>query len=285
MQLSWAHLAPCLYNHTNPSGPPPKLAPTAVSFHPPLHLRHLLLPLSSFKNQQSKQSRIKVLPLSRHNNARPDPDKVQEGVHGAAPAEPARDRTGVQVHGPPRAPRRRTPLLRRGHGAGVVVVCAPGGGGAWLFGQACGGAAQRGAPAPHHGRRRLRDGGGGGGGELQEGGAVQADSEEVAPGGAERLPEEVVGERRRWWRHGGQEDGEGADAGAQDARAGRGEAARLLPAQRDAGLRCVPQDAGGAHAMPVQRIPIQARLSAADLISGYMFFIRILFLVPCITSF
>ena len=66
---------------------------------------------------------------------------------------------------------------------------------------------------------------------------------------------------------GGQEDGEGEAAGAEEPCAGRGDDAWPLPALRDAGLRCVPQDAGGALAMPLQRIPFPAGLRSHDLIS------------------
>jgi hypothetical protein len=198
------------------------------------------------------------------------PEEVQEGLHGAASAEPACGRPGVQVHGPPGAPGRRAALLRRGDGAGVRA----GPRGATLDGlgprahrQARGGAAQRGAHAPHHGRRRLRDGRRGG--EGQEGGSVPEDREEVAPGMQRRREEEEElagggGRRRHQMQRngGGQEDGEGEAAGAEEPCAWRGGDGWPLPTHRDAGLRCVPQGTGGANATLVQRIlfPVPAWL-------------------------
>lgn len=200
------------------------------------------------------------------------PKEVQEGLHGAAPGEPAGGRPGVQVHGPPGAPGRRAALLRRGDGAGVVRTGPRGaaalhGVGARARREARGGAAQRGAPAPHHGRRRLRDGRGGG--EGQEGSPEQEDRAEVPTGMQRRRREEEEelaadgggGRRQQMQRNGGgQADGEGEAAGAEEPCAGRGGDAWPLPAHRDAGLRCVPQGTGGAHAMPLQRIPFPAGL-------------------------
>jgi hypothetical protein len=195
------------------------------------------------------------------------PEEVQEGLHGAAPAEPAGGRPGVQVPGPPGAPGRRAALLRRSAGAGGVRTgpALAAGVGARARREARGGAAQRGAPAPRLGRRRLRSGGG----EGQEGCTEQEGREEVAPGmqprrrrrEEEEEPAAGGGRRRQVRRNGGgQEDGEGEAAGAEEPRAGSGGLAWPLSALRDAGLRRVPQDASGAHAMPVQRIPFPAAL-------------------------
>lgn len=124
-------------------------------------------------------------------------------------------------------------------------------------------APQRAAPTPHHGRRRLRARG------LlrrRRRGEEQEDREEVAEGGVQ-LEEEAAepgngrGERRRR-RIGGEEDGEGPAPAAPAARPRRRGAARLLAAKRDARLRRVPQDAGRAHAQPLQRIPAEAASAA-----------------------
>lgn len=186
--------------------------------------------------------------------------KVQEGVHGAAAAEPAGGRADVQVHGPPGAPRCHQAVLRRRHGVGARPRGALG---ARPRGAPRRRAPQRAAPPPHHGRRRLRARG------LlrrRRRGEEQEDREEVAEGGVQLEEEEAEpgngrGERRRR-RIGGEEDGEGPAPAAPAARPRRRGAARLLAAKRDARLRRVPQDAGRAHAQPLQRIPAEAASAA-----------------------
>jgi len=66
-----------------------------------------------------------LLVVGRYSDTNACPEEVQEGLHGAAPAEPACGRAGIQVDGPPGAPGRRAAVLRRGDGAGVLRTGPP----------------------------------------------------------------------------------------------------------------------------------------------------------------